>query len=111
MNLEDMDIAYNLIMFQDGLEAVNYFNQLLEDLQTELKFDKNPHKNGVIQPVSLLILDVNMPILNGIQVLMQVKEKFDQLEGKLSDTRKLISYTETKLPIVKVVRPLIAYLS
>ena len=39
MNLEDMDIAYNLIMFQDGLEAVNYFNQLLEDLQTELKSD------------------------------------------------------------------------
>ena len=32
INLEDMEIAINLIMFQDGLETINYFNELLEDL-------------------------------------------------------------------------------
>ena len=112
MNLEDMEIASNLIMFQDGLETINYFNQLLEDLKTELASEGNHnHNGGVIQPVSLLILDVNMPILNGLQVLMQVKEKFDSLESELLNSRKMISITETPLPQVKVVRPLIAYLS
>ena len=77
MNFEDMDLDCNLILFQDGLETINYFNQLLEDLQTELTSGQISTRKGALQPVSLLLLDVNMPILNGIQVLMQVKEKFE----------------------------------
>ena len=53
-----------------------------------------------------------MPILNGIQVLMRVKEQFAQLETKLSNDRQLlVSNGESKPPKVQVVRPLIAYLS
>ena len=36
MNFEDMDLSCNLMLFQDGLETINYFNQLLEGIQTEL---------------------------------------------------------------------------
>lgn len=40
-----------------------------------------------VQPVSLLLLDVNMPILNGFQVLAQVKSMFAQVEQRLSIKR------------------------
>ena len=76
MNFEDMDLKCNLIIFQDGLETVNCFTQLLKDIETELASGINPKLKGTLQPVSLLLLDVNMPILNGLQVLLQVKDKF-----------------------------------
>lgn len=111
MNFEDMDLKCNLIIFQDGLETVNYFTQLLKDIETELASGINPKLEGTLQPVSLLLLDVNMPILNGLQVLLQVKDKFAQLESKLSGATTSASSDHSRTSRVKIVRPLIAYLS
>ena len=34
------------------------------------------------QPVALLLLDINIPDVNGLDVLKRVKEMFDQLNQK-----------------------------
>ena len=51
-----------------------------------------------------------MPILNGLQVLMKVKEKFELAEKRLAEIELAdgVSDSASKL---RVVRPLIAYLS
>lgn len=33
----------------------------------------------VYQPISLLLLDINMPVLNGLQTLPLVKKRFAEL--------------------------------
>ena len=45
------------------------------------------------QPVALVLLDISMPILNGLDTLKQIKTKY----GKFDETR--------------LIRPLICYLS
>ncbi len=60
--LQDYGLAERLVMFANGQEVVDYFDELLDD------------KNEIpIQPVSLLLLDINMPILDGLETLRLVK--------------------------------------
>ena len=63
-----------------------------------------------MQPVSLLLLDINMPILNGLQVLLKVKEKFELTEKKLAEIESTEDQPASTSKL-RVVRPLIAYLS
>ena len=59
-----------LNVFNDGQEVVDYFAEILTSLISD---NSQTH----IQPVSLLILDVNMPILGGFETLKLVKQMFD----------------------------------
>ena len=59
-----------LITFSDGKEVVDYFETLLNGLHVR------SHGETTVQPVALLLLDVNMPILNGLETLKQIKGKF-----------------------------------
>ena len=54
-------------MFSNGQEVLEFFDMLLE------KCDES--QNKICHPVSLLLLDINMPILNGMDTLRLVKEK------------------------------------
>ena len=72
INFDEMGISNKLIMFSDGEEVVDYFDVLLDNLDTQTQSDEQP----TLQPVSLLLLDINMSILNGIETLKQVKDKF-----------------------------------
>ena len=63
-----------------------------------------------IQPVALLILDICMPILDGMETVKRVKEKFRQFNEEIC--KKLV----LKLPSASkknqiVIRPLIIHLS
>ena len=69
MNLQDIGVAERLVMFANGQEVVDYFDKLLNDI------DLNS-VSTVIQPVSLLILDINMPIKNGIDTMRAIREMF-----------------------------------
>ena len=38
-----------------------------------------------LQPVSLLLLDINMPIVNGMEALKLIKQKFVELNNNAAD--------------------------
>ena len=58
MNFQDMGIPEKLKLFSDGKSVADYFESLLDDIESE-------QEEFCIQPVSLLLLDINMPIENG----------------------------------------------
>ena len=72
MNLQDIGKADRLVSLSNGAEVVEYFDKIFEDIKS------NPNRPNVtsIQPVALLLLDINMPIMTGIETLTAVKEKF-----------------------------------
>ena len=55
---------------------------------------------GTIQPVSLVLLDIHMPILSGIEAFKLIKDKYLRVNEKLSQAGSS-----------EVVKPLICYLS
>ena len=61
-----MQIADKLQTFTDGQGVIEHFEKILRELP-EIK-DGNP-----VQPVSLLLLDINMPVKDGFQTLKEVK--------------------------------------
>ena len=52
----------------------------------------------VFQPVSLLLLDINMPIVNGMQTAEQIRKLYGEAQANTVDNANLV-------------RPLIVFLS
>ena len=65
MKFRELGIEEKLVIFGNGKEVVEFFDALLQ----------HPDE---IQPVSLLILDINMPIYNGMKALKLVKEMYNR---------------------------------
>ena len=80
-----------MIVFSNGQEVVKYFDELLRTWPTD-SFRRR-------QPVSLLLLDINMPVLNGYETLLRVKQTFSEFNDKQGPDGP------------KVVRPMICYMS
>ena len=70
MNFGEMGISEKLIMFSDGQNVAEYFDGILDALDVD-----SPRQEGLPphQPVSLLLLDINMPILSGMEALQRIK--------------------------------------
>ena len=66
---ENIGVKKELVLFSNGQEVVEFFQELLNE-QFEIRATK------VAWPVKLLILDINMPLLNGIETLLYIKELF-----------------------------------
>ena len=58
-----MGVTKNLKFFANGTETIEYLTNLIDTLDMEKFKGKR-----VIQPVSLLLLDINMQGLSGIEV-------------------------------------------
>ena len=71
MHLSDLGLAKRLVMLSNGQEVIDYCDKLYEDLYRSQTEGELP-----LQPVALLLLDINMPIKNGIETLLVIKEKF-----------------------------------
>lgn len=56
-------------MFQNGTQVTDYFDFLLEDI------DESPNEEQIL-PVILLLLDINMQPISGIDTLKLVKQKY-----------------------------------
>ena len=50
-------------MFDNGQDALNHISDVLSNI----------YRDFHIQPISLLLLDINMPIINGLECAQQVK--------------------------------------
>ena len=59
-------------------------------------------------PIALIILDINMPVIDGLEAAQLVKERFDDLNQRLIEKNNLLtSSTHSRL----VVRPMLVHLT
>ena len=93
-----------LIIFSNGKEVANYFEGVLNglDISRAQKEGKLP-----LHPVTLLLLDINMPILTGIEALVLIKNKYRIINEQYNQ----IKGNKVGLDEVAVIRPLICYYS
>jgi len=73
-----LSIIDQLQTFSDGEGMIKNLQSLLNDLtETELL--------APIQPVTLLLIDINMPVSDGFETLMRVKKVFEFYNARISD--------------------------
>ena len=72
MSFLDLGLASKLIIFSNGSEVVNYFTNLLDQ----------PVVSQMKQPISLLILDINMPGLNGLECAANIKKQYKEINQR-----------------------------
>ena len=61
-------------MFDNGQDALNHISDVLSNI----------YRDFHIQPISLLLLDINMPIINGLECAQQVKQLYREINEKLA---------------------------
>ena len=101
LNCHDIGITDRLVMCSNGQEVVDYFDRLLDDVKESQGDRMTP-----FQPVALLLLDINMPILGGMEALKIIKSKYQRMNSALDlgDTGR-----QDGNPLL--LRPVICYLS
>ena len=70
MNFGKLNILDKLKIFSSGTSVVSYVDTLLGDIKTsqDHNFDDRP-----LHPVSLILLDINMTIMTGMEALKSIK--------------------------------------
>ena len=63
-------ISHNLIIVSDGIEALNY---LLGQDSFDEDSDREIDDNNVTSNLALILLDLNLPTINGIEVLRRIR--------------------------------------
>ena len=74
INFQEMGIADKLFSFSNGKEAVDYINSTL--LTIDLAAQEQETRS--LLPVSLVLLDINMPIMDGMEAAKKIKDKFQK---------------------------------
>ena len=65
---------------------------LVEGVENKLRIAcEQPLQRNLVRPISLLITDLQMPVMNGIQALKEIK--------------KLYAYARVKYPLLNVLEP------
>ena len=79
VNFNELEIKDKLLVFSDGQEVFDYIEDVLNYLKQEpVDFSERP-----IQPISLLLLDINMPNITGLEALKMIKQKYREVNEEL----------------------------
>ena len=70
---DELGILNRVMFCRNGEEVVQFFKNFFKELQANT--GDLPHQT--LQPVTLLLMDINMPIKNGLEATREVKELFD----------------------------------
>ena len=91
----ELGLTKRLSVFRNGQEAIDHFDKLLQTRE-QMASEKS------LQPVALLLVDINVPIVSGLELTKYIKKKFDQLNN---------GSTLGGMNSAKILRPLIVYVS
>ena len=67
---DDLGLTDRLMMFSNGRDAVQHFDWMLKQERSQ----QHPKRH---QPVSLIFLDINMPIMTGLEAIKLIKQKYE----------------------------------
>ena len=100
-------------MFSNGEQVIAYFDELLNDILDKDEGEYEDQNRVPFQPVTLLLLDIDMPIMDGAETVQIIKEKFVQFNLTLNNKRLLNKKdaTTTLSADETVLRPIICFLS
>ena len=71
MNFNDMGIADKLSKFSNGKEMVDFIETIIDQININRSDVSLP-----LLPVSLILLDINMPVMDGIEAYKIIQDKF-----------------------------------
>ena len=72
MSFESLNLGERLTTLPDGVKAVEFFEKLvMKEMKTIIE-TKEKSEKIVSQPVSLLLLDINMPQVDGFTAWKQI---------------------------------------
>ena len=95
LNFMDLGLAERLVILSNGGEVVNFFDSFFECLKGT---GSQTNSSNLYQPIALLLLDINMPIMTGMEVCKRVKDIYERHNAGVAPGRQ-------------VLRPVICYLS
>ena len=72
LELDDLCSKEKVRMFSDGKEVIEFLDHYLGELTLESESPK--------QPISLVLLDIHMPTLDGIETLKKIKERYAEFD-------------------------------
>ena len=90
LKVQDLSLKNKLVMLSNGQEACTFFEAALNDIQTS--------KPSAQRHVALLLIDINMPIMTGMQAVKIIRQKYEELnriqreQGKEQVARPAILY-------------------
>ena len=79
-NFEELEIADKLVTFRNGQDVIDYIGEILKNECDEALRDGET----TIQPITLLLLDINMPILDGFETLKKAKDLYRLANQRLN---------------------------
>ena len=69
MNFGELGISDKLVLFSDGKNVVDFINGTLDAISIrDLEEGEKP-----LNPITLLLLDINMPVLDGVSVVTALR--------------------------------------
>ena len=96
-NFEELGISDKLVTFSNGQDVIDHIEKILSGVINE--DDQVP-----CQPIALLLLDINMPILDGFETLKKAKELFERANRRI-ESHNLIDKQ------IYIMRPTICFFS
>ena len=75
-----MKVADKLLTYADSTDAIDKVHQILQDITPQAV----RNRSKPLQPITLILLDINMPVLNGFETLSRVKEMFTNHNQRLN---------------------------
>ena len=100
MSFEDLGLANRLTMLTDGQKVIDVFERILHDLTY---LDSDDLEDFPYQPVVLLLIDINMPLVDGFEAIKTIKHMYKDVNQRHQQ--------ETGSNEDKIIRPLICYYS
>ena len=73
MSFEELGISNRLLTFSDGQKTIDMFTQIIGDLD---QLDASLLGDQPYQPVALLLLDINMPHVSGIEAIKVIRQLY-----------------------------------
>ena len=80
----DIGLENRLEMFSNGVEVLKKFEEMFDKFTNSGTPNHALRVRKAFQPVSLLLLDINMPIMSGMQVCKAVRQLYKQHNDKVT---------------------------